>query len=51
MPVYLRDGPAQTIFVYCHTEIEVAGQTFHLTQSQYADTGTNQTLEADALNH
>ena len=23
----------------CHTEIEVADQTFHLTQSQYADTG------------
>ena len=22
----------------CHTEIEVAGQTFHLTQSQYTDT-------------
>ena len=24
---------------YCHTEIEVAGQTFYLTQSQYTDTG------------
>ena len=24
----------------CHTEIEVAGQTFYLTQSQYTDTGT-----------
>ena len=24
---------------YCHTEIEVAYQTFHLTQSQYTDTG------------
>ena len=23
----------------CHTEIEVADQTFHLTQSQYTDTG------------
>ena len=23
----------------CHTEIEVADQTFYLTQSQYADTG------------
>ena len=23
----------------CHTEIEVAGQTFHLIQSQYTDTG------------
>ena len=26
-------------FACCHTEIEVAGQTFHLTQSQYTDTG------------
>ena len=25
-------------FTYCHTEIEVADQTFHLTQSQYTDT-------------
>ena len=25
-------------FMCCHTEIEVAGQTFHLTQSQYTDT-------------
>ena len=24
----------------CHTEIEVADQTFHLTQSQYTDTGS-----------
>ena len=24
----------------CHTEIEVADQTFHYTQSQYTDTGT-----------
>ena len=23
----------------CHTEIEVADQTFYLTQSQYTDTG------------
>ena len=23
----------------CHTEIEVADETFHLTQSQYTDTG------------
>ena len=23
----------------CHTETEVAGQTFHLTQSQYTDSG------------
>ena len=26
-------------FTCCHTETEVAGQTFHLTQSQYTDTG------------
>ena len=26
-------------FTCCHTEIEVAGQTFHLTQSQYTNTG------------
>ena len=26
-------------FMCCHTEIEVAGPTLHLTQSQYADTG------------
>ena len=26
-------------FTYCHTEIEVADQTFYLTQSQYTDTG------------
>ena len=26
-------------FTSCHTEIEVADQTFHLTQSQYTDTG------------
>ena len=26
-------------FKCCHTEIEVADQTFHLTQSQYTDTG------------
>ena len=25
-------------FTWCHTEIEVADQTFHLTQSQYTDT-------------
>ena len=27
-------------FTCCHTEIEVADQTFYLTQSQYTDTGT-----------
>ena len=26
-------------FMCCHTEIEVADQTFHFTQSQYTDTG------------
>ena len=26
-------------FTCCHTEIEVTDQTFHLTQSQYTDTG------------
>ena len=26
-------------FTCCHTEIEVADQTFHLTQSQHTDTG------------
>ena len=39
MRVYLRDGSAQTYFTCCHTEIEVADQTFHLTQSQYTNTG------------
>ena len=27
-------------YTCCHTEIEVADQTFHLTQSQYTDTGS-----------
>ena len=26
-------------YTCCHTEIEAADQTFHLTQSQYTDTG------------
>ena len=26
-------------FTRCHTELEVVDQTFHLTQSQYTDTG------------
>ena len=39
MQMYLRDGSAQTFLRCCHTEIEVADQTFHLTQSQYTDTG------------
>ena len=38
MRLYLRDGSAKN-FTCCHTEIEVAGQTFHLTQSRYTDTG------------
>ena len=39
MRVYLKDGSAQTSFTCCHTEIEVADATFHLTQSQSTDTG------------
>ena len=39
MLVYLRDESAQTILPAA-TKIEVAEQTFHLTQSQYTDTGT-----------
>ena len=35
---YLRGGSAQTIVFANHTEIEVAHQTFYLTQSQYTDT-------------
>ena len=38
MRVCLRDRSAQTIFTCCHAEIEVADQTFHLTQSQYTGT-------------
>ena len=37
--MYFRDESAQTIFTCCHTEMEAADQTFHLTQSQYTDTG------------
>ena len=37
--MYLRDGSAQTILRAATPEIEVADQTFHLTQSQYTDTG------------
>ena len=33
----LRGGSAQTI-LHCHTEVQVADQTFHLIQSQYTDT-------------
>ena len=35
MLMYLRDGSALMIF---HAEIEIADQTFDLTQSQYTDT-------------
>ena len=38
MLVYLRDGSAQTV-MHVHTEIEVADQTFSLTQSQCTCTG------------
>ena len=31
-------------FTCCHTEIEVADQTFYLTQSQYTDTGPTERL-------
>ena len=39
MLVYVIDGSAQTIFACCHSEIEVADQTFYLTRSQYTGTG------------
>ena len=35
----VSQGRICSIFTCCHTEIEVADQTFHLTQSQYTDTG------------
>ena len=35
-------------FTCCHTEIEVADQIFHLTQSQYTDTGPT-TPSADPI--
>ena len=38
MLMYLRNGSAQTI-ARAAIEIEVADPTFHLTQSQYTDTG------------
>ena len=34
MLVYLRDGPAQTIFTCCHTETEVPDEIFYLTEAQ-----------------
>ena len=39
MLVYLRDRSAHTICLFCHTEMEVANQTLHLTQSEYPDPG------------
>ena len=35
-------------FTCCHTEIEVADQTFYLTQSQYTDNGPT-SLNADPI--
>ena len=49
MQVYLRDGSAQKILRACHTEVEVADQTFRLTQSQYTDTGPT-SPSADPIN-
>ena len=34
-------------FTCCHTEIEAADQTFHLTQSQYTDTGPTSPTSTD----
>ena len=39
MLVYLRDGSAQTVLRPATLRLEVADQTFSLTQSQYTDTG------------
>ena len=39
MAVYLRDRSARTILRAAILEIEVADQTFWLTQSQYTDNG------------
>ena len=40
LPVSVSQGRiCSDKFMCCHTEIEVADQTFHLTQSQYTDTG------------
>ena len=38
MLAYLRDDLPDN-FTCCHTELEVADLTLHLTQSQYTDTG------------
>ena len=37
--MYLRDGSAEAILRAATLEIEIADQTFYLTQSQYTDTG------------
>ena len=37
MLVYLRNGSTQTNFPCFHTEIEVADQTFYLTQPLHTD--------------
>ena len=34
---YLKDGSAYC--TYCHTKVELAGQTYYFIQSQYIDTG------------
>ena len=39
MRVYLRGRICTDNFTCCHTEIEAADEIFHLTQSQYTDTG------------
>ena len=39
MLVCLKDGNSSDKFTCCHIEIEVADQTFYLTQSHYTDTG------------
>ena len=48
MLVYLRDWSPHTIVRAATTEIEVADQTFYLTQSQYTNTGPT-SLSADPI--
>ena len=40
MLVYLRGRICSDKFTSCHTEIQIADQTFYLTQSQCTDTGS-----------
>ena len=59
MLVYLRDRSAQTTVsvsegqvssdncTYCHTEIEVADQTFDFKQLQHTDTGPTSPTEIE----